>query len=277
MTPDMTPIMQALMVAAVAALLMAGGWLWQRRHHNAGIVDAMWASGMAVAAVLLAWTGPGAATPRVLLAVLGGVWAGRLALHIWKRVRHGEEDGRYRALRAHWNGSQGKFALFFLAQAGLVVFMSLPFIAVAANPVPGMTPWAWLGVLVWAVSVAGETVADRQLDAFRADPANRGRTCRAGLWRVSRHPNYFFEWLHWFSYVALAAGSGLAWLAWVGPVAMYIFLRWISGIPYTEAQALRSRGEDYRQYQRTTPMLFPWFPKRDCAGSPHHRTPTPKD
>lgn len=265
----MTPGMQILMVAAVAVVLMTVGWRWQRRHHNAGIVDAMWASGMALAAVLLALTGPGAAIPRVLLAVLGGVWAGRLAWHIWRRVRHGEEDGRYRALRTHWNGHQGKFALFFLAQAGLVVFMSLPFIAVASNPVPRMTAWVWLGLLVWVVAVAGETIADRQLDAFRDNPANRGRTCRQGLWRYSRHPNYFFEWLHWFSYVALAVGSNLAWLAWLGPIAMFIFLRWISGIPYTEAQALRTRGDDYRQYQRTTPMLFPWFPKRESTGSTH--------
>ena len=95
------------------------------------------------------------------------------------------------------------------------------------------------------------------------DPAqlNRGRICDVGLWRYSRHPNYFFEWLHWFAYVLLAIGSPIAWLAWAGPLVMYVFLRWISGIPYTEAQALRTRGEDYRDYQRTTPMLFPWFPK----------------
>ena len=81
-----------------------------------------------------------------------------------------------------------------------------------------------------------------------------------GLWRYSRHPNYFFEWLHWFAYVCLAVGSPLGWLAWSGPLLMYMFLRWISGIPWTEAQALRTRGDDYRAYQRDTPMLFPWFP-----------------
>jgi steroid 5-alpha reductase family enzyme len=118
-----------------------------------------------------------------------------------------------------------------------------------------------LAVAIWAGSVVGEAVADRQLARFRADPAHRGKTCRDGLWRYSRHPNYFFEWLHWFAYVVLAIGSPWAWLSWCGPVVMYVFLRWISGIPYTEAQALRTRGEEYREYQRTTPMLFPWFPK----------------
>jgi steroid 5-alpha reductase family enzyme len=83
------------------------------------------------------------------------------------------------------------------------------------------------------------------------------------LWKYSRHPNYFFEWTHWFAYVLLAVGSAYIGLAWAGPVVMFVFLRWISGIPYTEAQALRTRGEDYRDYQRRTSMLFPWFPKTD--------------
>lgn len=268
----MSPGMQILMVAVMGVVLMAAGWQWQRRHRNAGIVDVMWASGVGLGAVLMALTGPGAATPRVLLALLGGLWAGRLAHHIWRRVRQGEEDGRYRALRDHWHGHQGKFALFFLAQAGLIVLFTLPFIAVAANPTPGVTVWSVAGLLIWLAAVAGETLADRQLAAFRADPGNAGRVCRAGLWRYSRHPNYFFEWLHWFSYVALAVGAGLAWLAWLGPIVMFIFLRWISGIPYTEAQSLRSRGEAYRDYQRSTPMLFPWFPKpaSDAASRASH-------
>ncbi|MBV8853549.1 MAG: DUF1295 domain-containing protein, partial [Sinobacteraceae bacterium] len=105
------------------------------------------------------------------------------------------------------------------------------------------------------------------LARFRANPAHRGKTCRAGLWRYSRHPNYFFEWLHWFSYVAFAVGAPLGWLALAGPLLMYVFLRYVSGIPYTEAQALRTRGDDYRDYQRRTSMLFPWPPRRAPAAS----------
>jgi len=108
----------------------------------------------------------------------------------------------------------------------------------------------------------GESMADRQLAHFRAQPANRGKTCRDGFWRYSRHPNYFFEWLHWFAYVALAVGSPVGWLAWSGPLVMFLFLRFVSGVPYTETQALRSRGDEYRRYQRDTPMFFPWFPSR---------------
>lgn len=256
-------------VWAIAAVAMVGGWLWQRRRDNAGIVDVLWACGLAVAAVLLAATGDGAPLNRALLALLGAAWALRLASHLWHRVSREDEDGRYRALREHWQGSQLKFFLFFQAQALLVLLFALPFLAVS-RATPGSSWWAVLGAVVWLVCVAGESIADRQLARFRADPAQRGRTCREGLWRYSRHPNYFFEWLHWFSHVLLAVGSPWWGLAWLGPVLMYVFLRYLSGVPFTEQQALRTRGEDYAAYQRSTPMIFPWFPKPDLA---HERSP----
>lgn len=244
------------LLGALMVLLMSAGWEWQWRRRNAGIVDVIWTAGVGLGALLCAATGSGAMAPRVVLGVLGVAWAARLALHVGKRVFSEEEDGRYRYLRAHWQDSQAKFYAFFLAQAVLVLLFALPFAAVAQTP--DTTPAALVaGAVIWIIAVTGETVADRQLACFRADPANRGRTCRDGLWGRSRHPNYFFEWLHWFAYVALAWGSPLWWLTLSGPLVMYVFLRWISGIPFTEAQALRTRGEDYRAYQRDTPLLFP--------------------
>lgn len=253
----MSPALQLSVLALVMTGVMSAGWLWQRRHRNAGIADVLWCAGLGFAAALMGATGDGALLPRMLMIVLGVAWATRLGMHIWRRVGAEEEDGRYRQLRAHWHDHQGKFYAFFLFQAALVVLFALPFAAVARNPVEGVTPTVLLGLAIWLACVAGEAAADDQLARFRRDPANRGRTCRAGLWRYSRHPNYFFEWLHWFAYVALAHGSPIAFWAWCGPVTMYIFLRWISGIPFTEAQALRSRGDDYRAYQRDTPMLIP--------------------
>ncbi|MGH8214379.1 MAG: DUF1295 domain-containing protein [Rhodanobacteraceae bacterium] len=260
----MNPWLGLLIVGLLAAPMMALGWHWQRRHTNTGIVDVLWAAGLGGGAVLLALVGEGAVAPRLVLAALGGLWGLRLAAHLWARVRGEPEDGRYRELRAHWHGDQRKLFAFFQFQALLIVLFALPFLAVAGNRAvsPG---WLVAGAAIWLGSVAGEAIADRQLARFRADPTHRGRTCRTGLWRYSRHPNYFFEWLHWFAYVALAAGSPIWWLAWSGPLVMYVFLRYISGIPYTEAQALRTRGDDYREYQRNTPMLFPWFPHHSHA------------
>jgi steroid 5-alpha reductase family enzyme len=149
-----------------------------------------------------------------------------------------------------------------MLQAGFTVLFSLPFWVVAQNPVAGVTAWLVAGVAVFVVAVAGEAIADHQLARFRADPANRGRVCEVGLWRYSRHPNYFFEWLHWFSYVLLGVGAAWWWITPLGAVLMGASLAWITGIPFVEAQSLRSRGEAYRDYQRRTSAFFPWFPRR---------------
>ena len=257
----MTPWQQLLLVWAAAVVVQSIAWAWQLRTRNAGIVDVAWSFGVGGAAVVVAATGTGAALPRALLALLGGLWGMRLGLHLWHRVRAEGEDGRYASLRERWGNAPLKWLGMFQFQAILIVLFALPFVAVAANPVGHWNGWFVVALAVWLGSVVGEAVADRQLARFRTDPANRGKTCRFGLWRYSRHPNYFFEWLHWFAYVLLAVGSPLAWLAWSGPLVMYAFLRWVSGIPWTERNALRSRGEDYARYQRSTPMLFPWFPK----------------
>ncbi|MGE8220428.1 MAG: DUF1295 domain-containing protein [Stenotrophomonas acidaminiphila] len=251
---------QLVGIGAFAGVLMLCGWHWQRRHDNAGIVDVLWALGLAGAAPWLGLTGSGAPAARMLVGVLGAAWALRLALHLWRRVRSEAEDGRYRALRRHWDGDQRKFLGFFLFQALLVVLFSLPLAAVVAHPQPSPLQLG-AAALLWVVSVLGEALADAQLARFRADPGNRGRTCDRGLWRYSRHPNYFFEWLHWCAWAIAAVGAPHAWLGLLGPVLMYLFLRFISGIPFTEQQALRTRGDDYRAYQRRTPMFFPWFPK----------------
>ena len=251
---------QLLLIWAFAAVLMLLGWQWQRRRSNAGIVDVLWAFGLACSALWLALSGSGAWTARALVGTLAAAWGLRLAWHLWRRVRSEAEDGRYLALRQYWHGDQRKFLAFFQFQALLVVLFSLPLAAVVAHPDPSPLQLAGAAAL-WLVSVLGESLADAQLARFRADPANRGRSCDRGLWRYSRHPNYFFEWLHWCAWALAAFGGPLVWLGLLGPVLMYLFLRFISGIPFTEQQALRTRGDDYREYQRRTPMFFPWFPK----------------
>jgi steroid 5-alpha reductase family enzyme len=154
--------------------------------------------------------------------------------------------------------------LFFGAQAPLAILFSLPLLVAMMNPEPRFTAWDVAGLLVWTLSVVGEAMADRQLERFRGKADNRGKTCRDGLWGYSRHPNYFFEWLHWFAYVLLAIGSPIAWVTLLGPVLMLIFLFGITGIPHTERQALARRGEDYRRYQQTTSVFIPWFKHREA-------------
>ena len=252
-------------VWGATAVAMLIGWLVQLRTRNAGIVDAIWSLSMAASALFYATVGEGSLIARLGVGLLGGAWGFRLCLHILARVLSESEDGRYRYLREHWRDSQAKFFAFFQAQAVLTALFSLPFYVVAQNPKEGMTRWCFVGVAIWIVSIAGESIADVQLARFRHRPENRGRTCRVGLWRYSRHPNYFFEWLHWFAYVFLAIG--VPWSLWslslLGPALMLVSLCWVTGIPFVEAQALRSRGDDYREYQRTTSIFVPWFPREE--------------
>ena len=255
----------ALLGTAVALGIMTALWLLHLRLEDAGIVDLGWAGGLAALALLYGALGTGFAPRRVLVAVLGGFWGIRLALHLFVRLRGKPEEGRYQQLRKEWGAAGAnvplKFLRFFLFQGVLDVFLSLPFLVSSLNPAPRLAVLELAGAALWLVSLVGESVADAQLARFKADPANRGRTCRAGLWGLSRHPNYFFEWLVWCAFALVASASPWGVLAWTCPALMLFFLLRVTGIPATEAQALRSRGDDYREYQRTTSAFVPWFPK----------------
>jgi steroid 5-alpha reductase family enzyme len=259
----LTPLAILLAGWAVLASGMAVLWAFQRAWKDASAVDAGWAAGLGLFAVAFSLLGGGDPARRALLGGLAGFWAFRLALYLLVNRAVGKpEDGRYRTLREKWGDrAQPYFFVLFQVQALLDVLLALPFAAVAFNPTSlGLCDYAGAGIIL--LSALGETLADAQLAAFRRDPANRGHTCRRGLWRVSRHPNYFFEWLHWFAYPLMAVGSPYWGLTLVGPAVMSFFLFKVSGIPATEAQALATRGEDYRAYQRTTSAFFPWFPKK---------------
>ena len=247
-----------LLLAAIA------GWWVQLHTRNATHADLIWAWGLGAAALAWLVAGDGELLPRIAAGILVAVWSLRLGLHILGRIVSEPEDGRYQALRVRLGDRAPLWLLpLFLVQAPLAWFFSLPFMVLAGHPGGDAIAWVLVGFLLGIFALAGEALADHQLARFRADPANGGRTCRQGLWRYSRHPNYFFEWLHWCSYPLMATGApGGAWV-WLAPVVMFAFLWWITGIPWTEQQAVRSRGEDYRRYQRETPIFFPWRPKHD--------------
>ncbi len=247
-----------------AALLMVGLWLLQKGRRNAAILDVGWCLSFGLVAIWYALAVQGEPARRLLVAVLAATWGFRLALHLFfDRVHEKPEDGRYQTLRRQW-GDRAQLYLFLLFQleALAIPVLSFPLLVLMRNPRPTFSLWELAGVLVWLAAVGGEWVADRQLARFRADPLNRGRTCRDGLWRYSRHPNYFFEGLHWWAYVLMGVGVPAGWVTLLGPLLMTVALLKISGLPLAEAQALASRGEDYRDYQRTTSAVIPWFPKQ---------------
>jgi cyclopropane-fatty-acyl-phospholipid synthase len=245
-------------------LVMQAGWFYQQRTQNAGVVDVLWASLIVVQALFYALVYDGDLLARATVAVMMGGWYFRLARHLAKRVFAEQEDGRYRYLRQYW-GDKADFnhLFFFQFQAFLAWGFALPawFISQGEITAPGLAYWA--AVVIFVLSLWGVSTADRQLRDFVNQVSNQGQVCEQGWWNYSRHPNYFFEWLHWFSYplLALAMPSG-GWM-WLFPLIMLAFLYFITGIPYTEQQALRSRGENYRRYQRTTSVFIPWRKKHE--------------
>jgi steroid 5-alpha reductase family enzyme len=251
---------------AAAASLMAVLWLVQRSRGNAAIVDVAWSFATAALGAWFALSADGYPARRLVVAAMAVGWGARLGFHLWRRVTSEREDGRYRRMRKEWGEkTQRNMFVFFQIQALWAVMFALPMLAAARNP---DQPLGWLdavGVALWVASLAGASIADSQLARFRSKRANRGKVCRDGLWKYSRHPNYFFEWLHWWAYLALAAGSPIWWIAIVGVATMLWLLTKVTGIPPTEAQALRSRGDAYREYQRTTSAFVPWLPKGDRA------------
>lgn len=259
----MTSFSLLLWTGAGAVVLMTLLWLWQVYRRDATIVDVGWACGLFLTVLFYAYVGDGNPWRRLLFACLMGAWALRIAGYLFfTRVRgRRDEDGRYRRMRAAMGRyAHAGFFLFFQAQALFIVLFAIPFVGPVRHSGPlGVTDV--LAVIVWAIALTGESISDYQLLRHRSDPANAGTTCQHGLWRYSRHPNYFFEWLQWFTCVFLSIGSRYWLMSLWGPVCMFVFLWKVTGIPHTEKNALAHRP-DYAEYQRTTSVFFPWFPRK---------------
>jgi steroid 5-alpha reductase family enzyme len=242
--------------------LMVVLWAIHLAMRNASAVDLGWASGLAAMGLLYAWLGSGDPARKTLAGAMFSLAGLRLAIHLASRIIGHPEEGRYVQLRKEWGSHiRLKFLGFFLFQAIIAAAMSLPVAIAASDRAPGLRWSEHLAVALWGIAFPGEWMADAQLARFKKNPANRGRTCRSGLWRYSRHPNYFFQWVLWVCYALFATASPFGWMAWLAPAVMLFFLFRVTGIPATEEQALRSRGEEYRRYQETTSAFIPWFPK----------------
>jgi len=250
--------------AAFLALYMTGAWLLSLRLRDASIADVFWGPGFALVAALSAANSP-PSLRATLLAVLTGIWGLRLALHIgarWKKKK--EEDRRYQAMRAGWGDRFPLASLFtvFLLQGALLWVVSLPLQAGSAlgagHPLRALDA---AGVLLFAVGFGFEAVGDAQLARFLSNPSSRGRVMETGLWRYTRHPNYFGDALLWWGLGLLGAATG-AWWCLLGPALMTFLLVRVSGVSLLEKD-MAGRRPDYVAYVRRTSAFLPLPPSRD--------------
>jgi steroid 5-alpha reductase family enzyme len=263
----------AAALAGLGVVLFASTLLWLRsvRRQDASIADIWWGPGFVLLAWLY-WAIPGAFAPRPLvIALLLTVWGLRLGAHIHRRHRGQAEDPRYRAMRASRGSSfwwRSLFVVFWL-QAAILWFVALPVWAAARTATPDrVTPTDALGLLLFVAGFAFEVVGDTQLARFRANPANRGRVLDTGLWRYTRHPNYFGDAVLWWGVYLMAASVPGGWLTVLSPLLMTLLLLRVSGVALLE-QSLRTTKPGYADYIARTSSFIPWF-QRD-AGSKRTR------
>jgi steroid 5-alpha reductase family enzyme len=264
-----------LLVAVTLSVVMTLAWAWQRHVNNAGWVDVFWTFGLGLVGLVVSLTpipGTDGLTERqMLIAAMVVFWSLRLGLHLAVRVANHDEDVRYNSFRKDWGADfQRRIFWFLQIQAVAAILLAIAILLAVRNPAPGIRPLDWLGALILLGSIGGEGIADAQLARFKADPANKGGVCNVGLWRWSRHPNYFFEWALWLGFAVMAVDLTGAYLwgllAFVAPAFMYWLLVYVSGIPPLETLMLKSRGKRYSDYQASTSAFFPLPPR-------HHTTP----
>lgn len=251
-------------VAVAMSAFMALATMVERRTGNSGWIDVVWTAGLGltgIAGALLPF-GTGPMSRRLLVAGLALAWALRLGLHIAQRTSGIAEDPRYARLKRDWGSDASRqLARLLQMQALASIPLGLGLILAAHNPTPSLGWGDIAGIAIFVTGLVGGALADSQLRAFAR--SGRGGVCDRGLWRWSRHPNYFFECVLWCAYpvLALAVGYPWGWLAVLAPACITALLTRISGIPPLEEHMLAKHGDAYRAYQSRTSALIPLPPK----------------
>ena len=249
-----------LVALATISAMMVVTWVASVLQRDASLVDRVWGMAFAVAAWTYAIYGEVETVRGRLVVALVTIWGVRLSAHItWRNRRHGE-DKRYAAMRARnpqWFPVRS-LPTIFLLQAALAWVISLPLLAAVTTSLPKELTWLdGVGLVLWVVGFVFEAGGDWQLSRFLADERNRGRVMDKGLWRYTRHPNYFGDTVVWFSYLAFALAVG-AWWATFGTLLMAFLIVRVSGVALTDAtMATGSKREGYDEYVRSTNAFVP--------------------
>lgn len=247
----------------ICSVLMLVLFILYRFTHKASWVDVGWAFGIGFLTLYYLTQQENRGLRHILMTSMVLCWSFRLGTYLYFRVLRGPEDGRYLNIQERWKNNLAlKFFLFFQFQGLLDVLLATPALLVLHDPRTTPNGLEWIAFGLWVVAFIGESLSDHQLKQFKANPENRGKPCNQGLWRYSRHPNYFFEFLIWCAFALFATSAPFGIWTVLLPLMMLYFLLCVTGIPETEKQSLRTKGDAYRVYQQTTSVFVPWFPKK---------------
>ncbi len=238
-------------------------WLLSLALKNASIVDIFWGLGFVVVAWICYFHAPGFAPRKILLTTLVTIWGLRLSVYLFFRNHGKGEDYRYQSLRKRIGKNFPLVSLFvvFVFQGVLIWLISLPIQAAAASPFPDkFTTFDILGTFFWTVGLIFEAVGDWELARFKSDPNNQGKVMDRGLWKYTRHPNYFGDALLWWGIFCIALSVPNGWWTVMSPIVMTTLLMKISGVALLE-KTLKKTKPQYAEYVRRTNAFLPWFPK----------------
>ena len=259
----MTGLMAAHIGLGTILTALTFVWMLSLRLQDASVADIFWGLGFVMLAWLYCLLSPPLTQRSWLVAALTTLWGTRLSAHIFHRHRGKGEDPRYQAMRASHGRAfwwRSLFTVFWL-QGAILWLVALPLlVAVRATEPAALTAVDGLGVLLFAAGFGFEVVGDCQLERFRAEPGNRGTVLDRGLWRYTRHPNYFGDATMWWGMYAIAASTPSGWLTVLSPILMTWLLMRVSGVTLLE-EGLKASRPGYRAYIARTPAFFPWFPR----------------
>ncbi len=239
-----------LLASSISLLLVFLIYLKTKKN---GHIDPLWTATIGVLGIILIIQSEKSDLKNIIIAIAIIIWAYRLSSYLFIRGRIGN-DPRYEALMTQWGKKANLFLFLFLQIQAVCAFVLLYALKIIIDA-PSNYFAIFIGLAIIIISLFGEAIADKQLKVFKQN--NKDGVCNTGLWKYSRHPNYFFEFLFWFgmSVFALSHLGGL-W-ALIAPAMMYYLLNYASGIPPLEEHMLRSRGDAYLEYQKTTSPFFP--------------------
>lgn len=249
---------------AVSFLWMGLLWVISLKIKNAAIVDVGWGASILFYCLVYFFNDSAINAKEFLILIAVGIWSSRLSSYLFfERILGHEEEGRYKKLREYFKTNISfKMFWFFQSQALFNGFLSIPFLIIALNSDGTVRLLDIIAFLVSLAGIWGETLSDDQLKQFKSNPSNKGKVCEVGLWGYSRHPNYFFESLIWIGYAMFGMSEAYGVLGLIAPMLILYTLLKFTGIPATEEQAVRSKGDLYRDYQRRVSAFIPWIPKK---------------